>query len=88
LSSFSVLKSLKVSLKIAGEMIVPDCDASTGDVAEIFSDYVHKIGSFILEMNFSGTSHGVSMKEKFNPNTASCGDLNPTEFAISTSPSL
>jgi hypothetical protein len=24
-------------------MIVPDCDASAGDVAEIFSDYVKKI---------------------------------------------
>jgi len=27
---------LKVSLTIAGEMIVPDCDAGAGDVAEIF----------------------------------------------------
>jgi hypothetical protein len=44
-------------------LIVPDCDASAGDAAEIFSDYVHKIGSFILEMNFPAASHGASMAD-------------------------
>jgi hypothetical protein len=35
---------LKVSVTIAGEMIVPDCDAGTGDVAEIFSHILARIG--------------------------------------------
>jgi hypothetical protein len=40
------------------------------------------------KMNFPAASHGVSMKDKFNPNAASCGELNPADFAISTSHSL
>jgi len=40
------------------------------------------------KMNFPAASHGVSMKDKFNPNAASCGELNPADFAFSTSHSL
>jgi hypothetical protein len=35
-------------------------------------------------MNLPAASHGVSVKDKFNPNAASCGELNPADFAIST----
>jgi hypothetical protein len=44
-------------------------DIADIDPQRIFSDYVHKIVSFILEMNFLAASHG---------------DLNPADFAIST----
>ncbi len=36
-------------------------------------------------MNFPAASRGVSVKDNFNPNAASCGELNPADFAISTS---
>jgi hypothetical protein len=35
-------------------------------------------------MDFPAASHGVSMNDTFYPNTASCRELNPTDFAIST----
>jgi len=41
-----------------------------------------------LSMDFPAASHGLSMKDKFNPTAASCGELNPTDFEISTSHSL
>jgi hypothetical protein len=41
-----------------------------------------------LSMDFPAASHGVSMKDKFNPTAACCGELNPTDFEISTSHSL
>jgi hypothetical protein len=33
-------------------------------------------------MNLPAASHGVSMNDKFYPNAASCGELNPADFAI------
>ncbi len=39
-------------------------------------------------MNFPAASHGVSMHDTFYPNAASCGELNPADFAISTAHSL
>jgi hypothetical protein len=41
-----------------------------------------------IKMKFPAASHGVSMKNKFNLNAASCGELNPADFAISTPHSL
>jgi hypothetical protein len=35
-------------------------------------------------MNLPAASHGVSMNDKFNLIAASCGGLNPADFAIST----
>jgi len=47
-----------------------------------------KIDIFLISeqraMKFSAASHGVSIKNKFNPNAASCGELNPADFTIST----
>jgi len=39
-------------------------------------------------MDSPAPNHGVSMKDIFNPNAANYGELNPTDFATSTSPSL
>jgi len=39
-------------------------------------------------MNLLAASHGVSMNDKFYPNAASCGVLNPADFAISSANSL
>jgi hypothetical protein len=33
-------------------------------------------------MNFPSASHGVSVKDKFNPNASSCVELNPADLAI------
>jgi hypothetical protein len=60
-------------------------------IQDIFSllDRIHRINRIpSIEMNFPAASHGVSMKDKFNPNASSCGELNPADFAISTSHSL
>jgi hypothetical protein len=39
-------------------------------------------------MKFPAASHGVSIKDKFNLIAASCGELNPAEFEITTPHSL
>jgi len=36
-----------------------------------------------IPMNLPAANHGVSMFDKFYPNAASCGELNPADFAIS-----
>jgi hypothetical protein len=38
----------------------------------------------INKMNFPVASHGVSISDKIYLNAASCGELNPADFAIST----
>jgi len=66
-------------------------DASTGDAVDsnkkILNFFVLP-NTLLTLMNFPAASHGVSVKDKFNPNAASCGELNPADFAISTSHSL
>jgi hypothetical protein len=57
-------------------------------LAKVFPEENQITKNILKKMNLPTASHGVSVKDKFNPNAASCGELNPADFAISTSHSL
>jgi hypothetical protein len=53
-----------------------------------YSDLEYYHICIVIQMNFPAASRGVSMNDNFYPDEASCGELYPADFAISTTHSL